>query len=204
VAGPSGSVPLVLGAGRPEQRWRNRFGMFVPLPASSDDLERWFQSGAAHDSGNGGPETAVIRMTSPEPLRVVYISRLNLVIGSSAVLLLFGLLAARLPGGIAGPLVALAAGAAAVAAVIDPQPAAEAAAAAEPGAAALALVLIIQTGARWYYRQRVTYLPGFTRSRPESPLTSTGGSRPSDRPQPSLNGSTGSARGAPQPASSGS
>ena len=73
----------------------------------------------------------------------------------------------------------------------------------------LRLVLAAQAMARRYYRQRVQYLPGFTRFRPELPVmpsSTSGGSRPSDRSRPSHNGSTGpvDAPGTPQAAPSGS
>jgi hypothetical protein len=177
------------------------------VPASADDLEKWFQSGTILDSGSGATESTVVRMASPEPLQVHYLPRLTLVIGGSILVLLIGLVLSRLPGGIAGPLVALVAGLAAIAAILFPQPTAQIAAAAEPGAAALLLILTVHAAARWYYRQRVTFLPGFARSRPEAPFSSSTGSRPSDRAQPSANGSPGSARGTalpPQPASTGS
>ena len=145
-------------------------------------------------------------MTGPDSLQVFHVPRLNLVIGCSVGFLILGLLVARLPGGIAGPLVALVAGAAAIAAVLYPQPAAQCASAAGPGAAALVLVLIVQTATRWYYRQRVTYLPGFSRTRPEATAPSSTGNRSADRVLVSPNGSTGSATGAaaPHPISTGS
>lgn len=205
VTGPSGTVPLVLG-GRTEQRWRTRYGMVMPLPAASEDLEKWFQTGTGDGTGAGSADAVVVRMTGPDSLQVFHVPRLNLVIGCSVGFLILGLLVARLPGGIAGPLVALVAGAAAIAAVLYPQPAAQCASAAGPGAAALVLVLIVQTATRWYYRQRVTYLPGFSRTRPEATAPSSTGNRSADRVLVSPNGSTGSAAGAaaPHPISTGS
>jgi hypothetical protein len=134
------------------------------------------------------------------------------VVGCSLGLLLIGLVVARLPGAVGGPVVALLAGAAAVAPVLYPQPAAQAAGAAGPGLAALALVLGVQGFARWYYHRRVTYLPGFARGRPElvaavAGQSSAGGSAPSGRGRPSPNGSTGPADAGVsvgQPAPSGS
>lgn len=212
ITGPGGSVPLVPG-GRAEQRWRVRTAIFTPVAASNDDLDRWFQTGAGGDDGAGPTESVVVRLTGPDPVRVYHVQRVTLVIVCSAAVLLLGLAASRLPDGAGGPAVALLAGAAAVAAVLYPQPAAEAAGAAGPGLLALGLVLASQAAARWYYRRRITYLPGFTRGRPEMltlPSSARGGSgegsAPSARGRPSPNGSTGPAD-APvptQPASSGS
>ncbi len=204
ITGLAGTVPLVFDGGRTEQQWRLRSALFVPLPTASDNLEKWFQSGAGVETGSGDAESVVLRLTSPDAVSVYHVSRLNLAIGCSVTLLVLGLIASRLPGAVAGPLVAVAAGAAAVAAVIYPQPAAEAAAAAEPGAAALVVILVGYAALRWYYRQRITYLPGFARTRVEEavPSSTSGGSRSADRP-PSVNGSTGSAvRALPQATSS--
>jgi hypothetical protein len=208
IAGPSGTLPLVLDGGRTEQRWRTRFAMFVPVPASSGDLEKWFQSGSADDSASGSVDAAVVRSTSPEMVRVFHVSQLKLVIGCSVGMLLAGLLISRLPGGLAGPVVALAAGTMAVLAIFYPQLAAQLAAAAEPGLALLSLVLIGQFAARWHYRQRVTFLPGFSRLQPDGgkPSSTGGGSRPSERAKSSPNTTTSPANGAlpMQPAQTGS
>ncbi|MDB5306388.1 MAG: hypothetical protein JWO38_590 [Gemmataceae bacterium] len=204
VTGPAGSVPLVVGEGRAEQRWRARSGLLVPVGGSADDLERWFQTGTEGDDGAGNVESAVVRMTGPEAVRVYHVPRVGLVVGCSVAVLLAGLVVVRLPGGVAGPVVAALAGAAAVAAVLYPQPAGQAAGAAGPGLAALVLILVAQTAAQWYYRRRVTYLPGFTRTRAEPvAVPPTGGSAPSGAARPSRNGSTGPAESevpvAPQP-----
>jgi hypothetical protein len=199
IAIPRGTTPLVFGDGlTAEQRWRFRSGMFVPGPATStDELERWFHSGTEPDgNGSAGPwqggtgEPIVLRQTGSGPVRVYRIPTVGLIVAASAVVLLIGLVVSRLRGAIAGPLVAVLAGGAAVAAVLFPQPTAQVAAAAEPGLAALVLVLALQAAGRWYYRKRVTYLPGFTRIRPEPPpspsaLSSAQAAHP-------LNGSTGS------------
>ena len=108
-----------------------------------------------------------------------------LLIGSSLVVFLVGLVVSRLPGSRAGPLVALLAGAAATAAVLFPQPAAQIAGAAQPGLAALVVVLVGLAAGRWYYRHRVTYLPGFSRSWADHPITpSTPSGTPSVRQRP--------------------
>jgi hypothetical protein len=202
ITGPAGTVPLLLQGSRAEQRWRLRTGMLLPLSASAEELDRWFASGLAEDTGSGSADAAVIRLTAPDLLTVLHVSRLNLAVACSVGVLLLGLVLSRLPGGIAGPIVALFGGAIAVAAILYPQPATQIAACALPGLIALAAVLTVQAFARWYYRRRITYLPGFARSQPSPPTAS--GSRPSDL-APAPLGSTGSARGtAPQPASTGS
>jgi hypothetical protein len=194
-----GTTPLVFGDGlTTEQRWRFRSGMFVPGPATTtDELERWFRSGTEPD-GNGGADPwqggtgdpLVLRQTGHGPARVYRVPTVGLIVAASAVVLLIGLVVSRLRGAIAGPLVAVLAGGAAVGAVLFPQPASQVAAAAEPGLAVLVLVLVLQAAGRWYYRKRVTYLPGFTRTRPEPQLPpSAPSSAQASRP---LNGSTGS------------
>jgi len=190
--GPAGTVPLLISGGRSEQRWRLRQGFLEPLSISGPDLERWFQNGSTDDSAAAETEAVAVRLISPSAISVYSISRINLIIGCSLGVLVLGLMLSRLPGGLAGPLVAIAGGAVAVAAVCYPQPAAQAAAAAEPGLAGLILILSVQTFSRWRYRHRVTYLPGFTRTLPEASPSSTGGSKPSGRVVPSQNGSTGS------------
>lgn len=208
---PPGSVPLVVGdGGAAEQRWRLRLGLLAPGPiASADDLDRWFRTGTepdgagADDAPGGFGEPVILRLARPEPVRVYRVSGIGLVVGCSVGLLLLGLVVVRLPGGMAGLVVAGLGGAAAVAAVLVPQPAGQVAGAAEPGVAAILLVFGVQAVARRYHRRRVTHLPGFTRVRPEpeEPLPAA----PSG--QAPQNGSTGpvppSAR-EPRPAPSGS
>lgn len=204
VMGPAGTVPLAVGGGRAEQRWRTRFGVLVPVSASADELEKWLQVGNGEDLNSGPAEALVVRVNGAEPITVAHVSRLNLVIGCSVAALLLGLLASRLPSVALGPIVAAFAGVVAVGAVLYPQPASQLAAAAEPGLAALVLVLAFQTATRWYYRQRVTYLPGFARLRPEAAGTAStsGGSQP-NRALPAASGSA-NAKLSPQPSTTGS
>ena len=213
IAVPAGGTPLAVGDGLAvEQRWRFHHGLFEPGPAASaDDLDRWFRSGtepgdtdAADDWPAGSGEPVVLRQTGTGSVRVYRVPTLGLVVGASVAVLLIGLVVSRIRGSIAGPVVALLGGAAAVAAVLFPQPAGQVAGAAEPGVLALALVLVAQVVARRYYRRRVTYLPGFTRTRPgpeEAPMPAMPSSG-----QAARNGSTGtpSLGSVPRPTGSGS
>jgi hypothetical protein len=203
VAGPAGTTPLLLGGERSEQHWQRRFGMIVPAPASNDDLERWLLNGSGDSAESGPLESAVVRPRSAERIAFLHVPRLAFIVGCSVSVLLVGLILSRLPGWLSGPAVAVLAAAVAVATVMHPQPASQTAAAAEPGFVALMLVLAVQVAARWRHRQRITHLPGFTRSIPNlnanGPPSATG-SRPSDRgPQQATTGAL-----IPQPASTGS
>lgn len=201
IQGPAGTVPLVSGEGRVEQRWRSSFGLFVPAGVSNEDLERWFETGTASGSDAGSTESTVVRVGAPTEITIVHVPRLALIVGSSICLLLVGLIAARLPGWLSGPLVAATSGTIAVLAILYPQPVSQVAAAAEPGLVSLVVVLVVQAWARWYRTRRITYLPGFARTQPvaASPASTSGGSRPSDRIHPSPNSSTGSPRAQPVP-----
>jgi hypothetical protein len=112
-----------------------------------------------------------------------------LVAACSAVVLVVGLLAVRLPGAAAGPVVTVAAGAFAVAVALVPQPAGAAAAAAVPGVAVLALALAARALTRRAARRRITHLPGFARGRAADDATPR--PTPSARPRPQPAGSTG-------------
>lgn len=185
---PTGQIPLVTGGGRVEQRWALRTGLLAPAAVSPDELERWFQTGTEPDRGTGPPETAVAMLTGFESVRVYHLPRVGLVIICSVTLLFVGLIVSRLPAGAAGLVVAALGGTAAVGAVLFPQPAGQIVGAAEPGLAALVLFLSGQLAARWHYRRRVTYLPGFARTWTEPTPVSAHGP---GRSQSSQNGSTG-------------
>jgi hypothetical protein len=200
VTGPFGTVPLLLGGERGEQHWRRDLGMIVPTPVGREELEKWLFTGATDSADNGALDSAVVRVPSTSPLSFIHLPRLPFIIGVSIGALILGLLLSQLPGWLSGPIVAVLAGAVAVATVLYPQPATQIAAAAEPGCAALVLVLGIQAVARWQHRQRITHLPGFTRTDPGGSPLSASGSRPSDRVP--ANVSTGVVL--PQPASTGS
>ena len=192
---PGGNVPLVSGGGRAEQRWAARSLLFAPAPTSAESLERWFQTDADADDGAGPPEAAVVRADGPGAVHVFCVPRVGLVVAASVGVLVVGLILSRLPGGAAGPAVAVLGGAAAIGAVLYPQPAGQIAGAAEPGAAALAVVLAVRAAARWYYRRRVTHLPGFTRTRVEPPTPLPAAAGGSARARPSRFGSTGAPDG---------
>jgi hypothetical protein len=201
---PAGVLPLVVGA-PVESRWRWRLGMFVPAAGHTDGyLERWFQVGSRADDEPGADEpgdaTAVtVGQASPQPLRVYRVPAVWFVVLCSVGVLLLGLIVTRLPTAAIGPVVVvlLAAGACAVA--LAPHPAAQVAGAGQFGLAALVAALAVQGAVRWSYRRRVTHLPGFSRSRPESATVPS-----STRGRPSANGSTGSVSPAAPASPSGS
>jgi hypothetical protein len=199
VTEPPGSAPLLLGGrARAELRWRWRGPLLAPSAAPRAELERWFTSGGEPDpaaaSAEGEPLTA--RQLAPEPLRVARApwAALAIACSSAAFLIVVGL--ARLRAGASGAAVALVGGAVAVGAVLYPQPAAQAVAAAQPGLAAAAVALAAQAAVRWRVRRRVRYLPGFTRTPPDTATASVPLPAPSARSRP---GSTGQ----PAPAGSG-
>lgn len=198
IIGPGGSIPVLLGGERSEQRWHTRFGLITPAPAGADELEKWFLTGAADGTSTGGTESVVVRVDSPASIEIVHLPRAAFIIGCSVGVLLLGLVLSRFPGWLAGPTVAVLFGVIAIAAVLYPQPASQIAAAATPGLAVLVFVLAFHAATRWHHRQRVTFLPGFTRS---APAPSASGSKPSDR-APTANPTTGTLL--PQPASTGS
>lgn len=187
VFGPPGTVPLVAG-GRSDYRWRLGGGVLAPHPAGGDGAaaDRWFDGDPAADAGTGPVEGATVWLAGPEGARVMHAPWAGLVAVGAVAVGLIGLAVTRLPGRLVGPVVAVAGGACAVVAALHPQPAAQLAAAAEPGLAGLGLVLGGRAAVRWYYRRRVTHLPGFARGRPADDL-------PLAAPVPS------SARGRPTP-----
>jgi hypothetical protein len=185
VTAPPGGVPLVAG-GRPNQRWALRGVVAAPFGPSAAELEAWFLSGAEPSTGDA-LDAAVTRVDGP--VRVAAVPLVALVAGCSAVVVVLGLFAVKLPGGVAGPLVTALAAAVAVAAVLVPQPAGLAAAAGAPGLLLLALTFAARFLTRRVARRRITQLPGFARGRPveEVPPLPT----PSARPQLVPTGSTG-------------
>ena len=87
-----------------------------------------------------------------------------------------------------GPAVALLGSLVAVAAAVWPQPVSQAVAGCQPGLWAALLLLAGQVAVRWYYRRRVTHLPGFTRTR-RDPASDLVGTAASVGPSPSATGS---------------
>jgi hypothetical protein len=181
-----GAVPLLAG-GHPDHRWALRGFVFAPLAPADDESEEWLTSGAEPTAGGAALDTAAARADGP--VRAAAVPLAALVAACSAGVLVIGLLAVRLPGAAAGPVVTVAAGAFAVAAALVPQPAGAAAAAAAPGLAVLLLALAARAVTRRAARRRVTYLPGFSRSRTDEDATPR--PTPSVRPRPLPAGSTG-------------
>lgn len=186
VTAPPGSIPLIVG-GRPEQRWAVRDFVFAPRAPAPDDLEDWLLKGIEPKGVAAEFDTTAVRADGP--VRAADVPKVALVAASSAVVLVLGLLAVRLPGSAAGPVVTVVAGAVAVAAVLVPQPAGAIAAAALPGFAVLILALAARLLTRRAAQRRITHLPGFARGRPVDDATPR--PAPSARPRPIPTGSTG-------------
>jgi len=182
-----GAVPLLAG-GHPEQRWALRGFVFAPFAPADDELEAWLLGGV-EPGGGGGAALDAATVRADGPVRAAAVPLAALVAACSAVVLVVGLLAVRLPGSAAGPVVTVAAGAFAVGAALVPQPAGAAAAAAAPGLVVLLLALAARAFTRRAARRRVTYLPGFSRGRPADDATPR--PAPSVRPRPAPAGSTG-------------
>lgn len=178
IALPGSATPLLFDdTCQVEQRWR--IPGWLPQPTAaygSADLEHWFHQGidADDNSEDGAPaisgEHLTFRQESPAPISVVRVPRGAFLAGCSLLAFAIGLMLSRMSGPMAGLLGLLLAGGIAAAAVAIPQPAAQAASAALPGVIALTAVLVGQAVWRWQQRRRMTYLPGFTRTRID-PLT---------------------------------
>ncbi|QDU22550.1 hypothetical protein [Urbifossiella limnaea] len=180
------AVPLLLG-GHPEQRWALRGFTFAPYAPAADELDDWLLKGIEPKWNGVALHAAAVRADGP--VRAAAVPLVALITACSAVVLVLGLLAVRLPGSAAGPVVTVVAGAVAVAAALAPQPAGAAAAAALPGLAVLVLVLAARALTRRAARRRVTHLPGFARG----PVADDATPRPtpSVKPRPVPTGSTG-------------
>lgn len=150
----------------PESRWAWQHGMIVPIPASdSHAVEHWLATGEEVAGGEidpAPPSGMVGRQPALKPVTIYLVPQTGWVAGCSLVVLIIGLAVFRLRSMWFGPALAVLGVSIAAAAVVWPQPAAEAAAAAQPGAVALVAILGIGTTVRWYYRRRITHLPGFT------------------------------------------
>ena len=188
---PPGDVPLLLGGGSPERRWVLQAGGVRPSSPSTKNLEHWFRNETGAGEHAGPSETVAIRPAAGGGTRVFSVPRTGLVLVCSAGVLVFGLLLLRVPARWVGAVVAVAGGAAAAVAVFYPQPAGQVVAASQPGVGLLAVVLAAQAGLRWYYRHRVTHLPGFSRGRPEPSVATPGPPSTAHPRRPAGPGSTG-------------
>jgi hypothetical protein len=175
VAFPQDVTPLTWGDRfQPEARWGLRSGVATALPAATpQDLEQWFAAGVETDlpaETGAGPrrdagEAVVGRQPLPGRVSLLTLPRAGWVTVCSLAALVLGVVLVRLPPAAIGPAVALVGSLVAVAAVVWPQPVAQAVAGCQPGLWAALLLLAGQVAIRWYYRRRVTHLPGFTRTR---------------------------------------
>jgi len=171
---PPGSAPLLSAGATAQLRWRWQGGLIGPAAiGSTDELEHWLRTG---DEPRGGDDSSgeivTARQATPAVLVVHRVPRIGFTIACSVVVFVLGLLLTRLPAALLGAAVALVVGLAGIAVSLWPQPAAEVAAACEPGLLAVVLAVLVQLSVRWYYRHRVTHLPGFTLSLPEPSATS--------------------------------
>ena len=171
---PEDVTPLYLDSGlTPENRWVRRGMLITPAGgATAAELDEWFESGKlpAEPDGVAAGESAGVtaRQATPGAIQVYRVPWNGWVAGCSLLVLVVGLGVSRLPATLVGPAVGLIGAGAAVAAVAWPQPMSQLVGGCQPGLWSLVVVLAGQAGLRWYHRRRVMYLPGFTRTRPES------------------------------------
>jgi len=168
---PPDDVPLVLGRDLlTESRWAVRYGTVGPTAgATAAELEQWLAAGTdpGADEPSGAGEALTARQPVPGPVKLLLVPRAWWVGACSLAGLVIGYGLSRLRPRLLGPALACVGVAAAFAGVAWPQPTAQAAAAVQPGLLLLAVVIAAQALVRWYYRRRVTHLPGFTRGRVE-------------------------------------
>jgi hypothetical protein len=160
---PPGEVALTTDAAPVETRWRWRAGLFRPSATwTAEELDRWFRTGTDPTAADGG-DAVVMSLASVDAVRVRRISRVGLVVGCSLGAMVLGWLVVRVRGSAGGVLVSLVAGAVAAGVVLEPLATQQVVSAAQPGVLVLLAVLVALAIARWYHRNRVTHLPGFTR-----------------------------------------
>ena len=165
---PQDDVPLFLGRDlMTDSRWAVRHGTVGPTAgATPAELEQWLAGGTepGPDDLPAAGDAFTARQPVPGPVRLLLVPRVWWVGACSLAALVVGYGLARLRPVLLGPGLAVVGVAAAVAGVGWPQPTAQAAAAVQPGLLLLAVVLAGQALVKWYYRRRVTHLPGFTRT----------------------------------------
>jgi hypothetical protein len=170
---PPDAVPLYLGSDlRPDVRWGWRRGLPAPVAAAStEELERWVADGTdpdADENSNAADAPSGDALTARQPVlgpvTVYRFGRVKFAAACSLVVLALGLAVSQLRPRLIGPALAIGGTAVAVLAAVWPQPAAQVAAASIPGVFGLGAVLAGLAAVRWYYRRRVAYLPGFTRT----------------------------------------
>jgi hypothetical protein len=184
---PPGSVPLLSAGAAPEIRWGFRNGLLAPGSVGSpDEMDAWLRTGEEPRSAEiANGDTVSALQSTPGTLTVSRAPRIGFTIVCSTALFVLLIVLSRLPVATIAAVGALVAGALGLAAVYWPQPLARAAAASQPGLLAAVVVLLVQFGARSYYRHRITHLPGFSRTSPEpspTPVPAIGPSTSRNRP----------------------
>ena len=181
VALPSDAVALSFDRSlQSELHWAWRAGTFAPTAgATTAELDQWLTAGAEPEAVSdrvfvAGTDVLTARQHAVAEVRLYHVPRALWVVGCSLVVLLAGLAVSRVRPVLLGPVLGLAGIAAVITAMAWPQPTAHAAGAALPGVAALVIVLAASAAVRWYYRRRITHLPGFTRGLPEPPSQPSG------------------------------
>jgi hypothetical protein len=166
---PHGNTPLLASGATAEFRWRPRpLGIAPCASASGESLDWWFNTGEeVSDDVESVGEGFTARQMTPGAITVYRVPHLGMVIGCSVGAFIVILLLWRLPGSVFGLGVAVVGAAAVVTAVFFPHPAAQVVGAFQPGLAAAAVVVCLLAIARWFYRRRVTRMPGFSRASPE-------------------------------------
>ena len=173
---PGDLVPLIPGTDvAVDQRWAVHGGLLTPTGAvTAADADAWIAGGPdaevdpldATVAGVGGPTSdgLTARQSRLAGVTVVLVPRFVWFAGCSLVVVVVGILAYRmrpLPLGLALTTLGVAA---AVGAVLRPQIASQVVYGAQPGLAIVALGYGVVLAVEWYYRRRVTHLPGFTRN----------------------------------------
>lgn len=170
---PPDSVPLCLEPGfLPELRWKLRHGL--PAPVGSALVDEWEPGEGESKSRPSASDTLSFTQPQLVPVRVFVVGWTWWVTLCSLGAFAIGFSLSRLRPILFGPALGLLGVGLAVTAVVWPEPMAQAASGSIPGLAGVAAVLGVMALVRWYYRRRVSHLPGFTLTRPDS-VPTTGG-----------------------------
>ena len=198
---PGDLVPLIPGTDvAVDQRWAVHGGLLTPTGAvTAADADAWIAGGPdaevdpfdATVAGVGGTTSdgLTARQSRLAGVTVVLVPRFVWFAGCSLVVVVVGILAFRmrpLPLGLT--LTALGV-AAAVGAVLRPQIASQVVYGGQPGLAVVVVGYGVVLAVEWYYRRRVTHLPGFTRN-PGALSTTSIALDALDRAQPSSGASS--------------
>ncbi len=197
---PADLVPLLPGPdAAAEQRWTLHGGLLAPTGAvSAADAEAWIAGGADADAevaeanfagvGNATTDALSARQARLVTVTVVLVPRVAWFAGCSLAAAVVGIVGYRMrPLALGLSLTALGV-AAAFGAVLRPQVASQVVHGVQPGVAMVLLGYAAVAAVEWYYRRRVTHLPGFTRN-PAALSTTSIALEVADRPSPSGTGS---------------